>query len=72
MANATLSAMIDNKALLKTPGLNAEAQGVWKDGGNGKYLFALADKQRKLELEGSIESTKLVLGTESYTWVFEK
>jgi len=76
LADATLTAMIDNRAALKMPSLGAAdaqtAQGTWNDRGSGNYAFALADKDRKLELPAAIESNKLLVTKDTYTLVFEK
>ena len=48
------------------------AQGTWKDGGTGKYHLSLADKDRKLDLEATVESNKLVVTKDGYALVFEK
>ena len=74
MADATLTAMIDNRATLKMPA-NTEAQtaqGTWKDSGGGKYVVSLGDKDRKMELQVAVESNKLVLSRDGYSLVFEK
>jgi len=73
--DAVLTAMIDNRAILKMPALTNEpqtAQGTWKDGGTGKYHLSLADKDRKLDLEATVESNKLVVTKDGYALVFEK
>jgi hypothetical protein len=75
LADATLTAMIDNHATLRMPSMPAEAQtaqGTWNDSGVGKYAFTLADKERKLELPASVEANKLVLTKDSHTLVFER
>jgi len=73
--NATLTAMIDNRVILKMPlkspgGQNA--QGTWKDAGAGTYLLTFEEKCRKLELQATVEPKRLLLSQEGYTLVFEK
>jgi colicin V production protein len=74
-ANATLTAMIDNRVILKMPlksSASQNAQGTWKDTGAGTYLLSFEEKGRKLELQAAVEPKRLLLSQDGYTLVFEK
>ena len=75
VADATLTAMVDNRAALKMPSMNAEAQnaqGTWTDIGGARYVLSLADKEKKLELQAVVEGAKLLVSKDGYSLVFEK
>jgi hypothetical protein len=75
MVDANLTAMVDHQANLKMPSMSAElqwAKGTWKDNSPGKYTLSLADREKKLELEATAESNKLLVSKDGYSLVFEK
>ena len=74
MKDSVLTAMVDNRAVLKMPSMNTEAQsaqGTWKENG-GKYAFSLGDKEKKMEIQAAVEGNKLLLTKDGYSLAFEK
>ena len=80
MTDGMLTALIDNRAILKLASTNTIAQtadGTWKDSGAGKYTLSLyasslPERDRRMELQASIESSKLLVTKDGYAYVFEK
>ena len=75
MTDATLTALVDNRAKLKISSTNNApqiAQGTWKDNGGGKYSISLADTALKMDLQAAVEANKLLVTKDGYSFVFEK
>jgi hypothetical protein len=75
MNEAVLTAFVDTRATLRMPSMNPEAQtaqGTWTAGSAGKYLLSLADKEKKMELQASVEGNKVIVTRDTFSLVFEK
>jgi hypothetical protein len=74
MANATLTATIDNRVILRTPSNQRlpSSEGSWKALTGGRYTISLNEGGKTFETQARVEGTKLVVTRESYGMVFEK
>jgi len=74
LSNANFVAFLDNTARLRLPGSNSvqSLQGTWQSGGSDKYALSFSDGKRKLDFPASIEGTKLTVGKDNITLVFDK
>jgi len=75
LGDATLTAMIDNRATLRTSSTNLGIQivrGIWKDSGGAKYSLSLSDATRKWDAQAAVEGSKLLVTKDGYSFVFEK
>ncbi len=71
--NSTLTAMVDNKAILKRPSAGSKGliQGTWKSTADGKYLFNVSEGGRKLGLEVMVDGRNLIFTKDGNVLVFE-
>jgi uncharacterized membrane protein required for colicin V production len=77
MANATLTATIDKKIILRTPSntKSPTSGGSWKaqePQGSGKYTLNISEGGKNYETQATAEGTRLILTREGYSMVFEK
>jgi hypothetical protein len=74
MANATLTATIDNKVILRTPSNTklANSEGSWKSMTGGRYTLSVNEGGKTIEMQGRVEGNRLVVTREPYGMVFEK
>jgi len=74
MANASLTATIDKKIILKTPSntKSPSANGSWNAQGGGKYTLNINEGGKNYEIQAFAEGNKLVVNREGYSLVFEK
>ncbi len=70
---STLTATVDNKAILLRPsaGANGVTQGTWTSTGDGKYRFTVREGGKKLELEVAIDGRNLIFTKDDLVLVFE-
>jgi hypothetical protein len=71
--NATLTATIDNKAILKVPAAGSgkgTTQGNWKSA-EGKDLLNISEGSQKLDLEVQVDGRTLVFTKDGFVLVFE-
>jgi hypothetical protein len=71
--NATLTATIDNKAILKLPAAGSGkgvTQGNWKSA-DGKYVLNITEGAQKLELDVQVDGRTLVFTKDGLVLVFE-
>jgi hypothetical protein len=74
MANATLTATIDKKVILRTPS-NTKApatEGGWDARGGGKYTLGLTESGKAYQAQAVVDGNKLVVTRDNYAMVFEK
>lgn len=74
MANATLTATIDKKIILRTPS-NTKASttgGSWEAQSTGKYTLKLSEGGKSYQVQALVDGSKLVVTRENYAMVFEK
>ena len=74
MANATLTATIDKKIILRTPS-NTRApstEGSWEAQSVGKYTLKLNEGGKSYQVQAVVDGSKLVVTRENYAMVFEK
>jgi len=74
MANATLTATIDKKIILRTPS-NTKApstEGSWEAQGIGKYTLKVNEGGKSYQMQALVDGSKLVVTRENYAMVFEK
>lgn len=75
VADATLTATIDKRVLLKVPSANETPQvthGTWRKGAGVDYFLTLIDSGKNVELETAIESNRLIFVKEGIPHVFMK
>ena len=74
MANATLTATIDNKVILRTPSNTRlpTSEGSWKSMTGGRYTLSVSEGGKTIEMQGRVEGNRLVVTREPYGMVFEK
>ena len=74
MANATLTATIDKKIILRTPSNQRlpVSEGTWKALTGGRYGITLNESGKTFETQARVDGTKLIVTREDYGMVFEK
>jgi hypothetical protein len=74
MANATLTATIDKKIILRTPSNTkmATTEGSWEARTGGKYALNLNEGGKAYQAQAAVDANKLVVTRENYAMVFEK
>jgi uncharacterized membrane protein required for colicin V production len=74
MANATLTATIDNRIILRTPSNTRvpSSEGSWKSTGGGRYTISLSEGGKNYDIQARVDGDKLVAQREPYGMVFEK
>jgi hypothetical protein len=74
MANATLTATIDNRVILRTPSNTRlpSSEGSWKAMTGGRYTISLNEGGKTFETQARVEGTKLIVTRDNYGMVFEK
>jgi hypothetical protein len=68
--NATLIATVDHKAIVKTT--RNSLQGSWNNNGPSEYKVSITEGTRRQEGTARIEGTRLLLGRDGFSLVFEK
>lgn len=74
MANATLTATIDKRVILRTPS-NQRApstEGSWEARGPGKYTLKLNEGGKSYESQATVDGNRIVVTRDNYAMVFEK
>jgi uncharacterized membrane protein required for colicin V production len=74
MANATLTATIDKRVILRTPS-NSKApstEGSWEAQSGGKYLLKLNEGGKSYEVPAIVDANRVVVTRDNYAMVFEK
>jgi len=71
--NATLTATVDNKAILKLPaaGSKGATKGSWKGSGESKYELSINEGGKKLDIDVQVDGHNLIFTKEGYVLVFE-
>lgn len=70
--DATLTATVDNKAILKIPTAGkGTTQGTWKGAGEGKYELSITEGEKKLDLDVQVDGRNLIFTKDNLTLVFE-
>ena len=74
MANATLTATIDSRVILRTPSNTRlpSSEGSWKALTGGRYTISLNEGGKTFETQARVEGTKLIVTRDNYGMVFEK
>lgn len=74
MADATLTATIDNRVILRTPSNQRlpSSEGSWKAMTGGRYTITLSEGGKNVDTQARVEGTKLVVTKDNYGMVFEK
>jgi len=74
MANATLTATIDNRIILRTPSNQRlpSSEGSWKALTGGRYALTVNEGGKALEIQARVDGNKLVVTRDNYGMVFEK
>jgi len=74
MANATLTATIDKKIILRTPSNTkmASTEGSWEARTGGKYALNLNEGGKAYQAQAVVDANKLVVTRDNYAMVFEK
>ena len=74
MANATLTATIDKKVILRAPSNTkaATTEGSWEGQSIGKYTLKLNEGGKSYQVQAVVDGNKLVVTRENYAMVFEK
>jgi hypothetical protein len=74
MANATLTATIDKKIILRTPSNTklATTEGSWEARTGGKYALNLNESGKAYQAQAVVDANKLVVTRDTYVMVFEK
>ena len=72
MAKATLMATIDSKVFLKIPSVNNTTEGTWKAGTGGQYILTLTEGGRNVDVQASVEGTRVTVVKDGFTYVFGK
>ena len=70
LGNATLSAMLDNKVVLR--GSGGTSQGTWSQTSENQYGLALQEGDKQVEATAQVEGDRLVVSKDGLTLVFEK
>ena len=70
MDRATLSAMLDNKVVVRAPG--GTSQGTWSSEGENKYSLSLTEGDKQVQASANVEGERLVLTKDGLTLVFDK
>jgi len=74
MANATLTATIDKRIILRTPSNQKSpvSEGNWKALTAGRYTITVKEGGKTFETQARVEGTKLTVTRDDYGMVFEK
>jgi hypothetical protein len=74
MANATLTATIDKRIILRTPSNQrlTVSEGSWKALTGGRYTVTLNEGGKAFETQARVDGTKLIVTRDDYGMVFEK
>jgi hypothetical protein len=74
MANATLTATIDKRIILRTPSNQRlpTSEGSWKALTGGRYTITLNEGGKTFETQARVDGTKLIVTRDNYGMVFEK
>jgi hypothetical protein len=74
MANATLTATIDKKVILRTPSNTKmpTTEGGWEARTGGKYALNLNEGGKAYQAQAVVDANKLVVTRDNYAMVFEK
>src|SRR5688572_16691817 len=72
--DATLTATVDNKAILKLPAAGSDkgtTTGEWKGSGESKYELVITENGKKLELDLQVDGRNLIFTKDGFVLVFE-